>query len=52
MLDLERGFRLDDLAHTLRAVLSVGPSIYLYTDFPPLDRITALEVTLAAVMEL
>jgi hypothetical protein len=52
MLDFERGFRLDDLGHMLRAVLSVGPSIYLYTDFPPLDRITALEVTLAAVMEL
>jgi hypothetical protein len=52
MLDFERGWKLDELGHTLRTLLSVGPSVYLYSDFPPFERITALEVTLALGMEL
>ena len=52
MLDFERRWELDDLGHTLRTALSVGPSVYLYRDFPPFDRITALEITLVLGTEL
>jgi hypothetical protein len=50
-VELDHEWQLDSEMHTLMAALSVGPTIYLYSDFPPLDSITALEVTLALVMK-
>jgi hypothetical protein len=51
-LDLEHAFLLDDPNKRLRAILSVAPTLYRYSDFLPLPQITALEVTLATVLQL
>jgi hypothetical protein len=50
-LELEHEWQLDEEQHTLLAALSAGPTFYMYADFPPLDSITALEVTLALVLK-
>ncbi len=50
-LDLEHVFQLDPTKR-LRLMLSVAPSLYLYSDFIPLSQIRALEVSLATVLQL
>lgn len=51
-LDLEQGFTMDARGRMLRALLSVGPVFYSYSDYPLLDSITALDATLSLVLEL
>jgi hypothetical protein len=48
-LDVEHEWVLDEQHHTLLGALSIGPTFYMYSDFPPLTSINALEVTLALV---
>jgi hypothetical protein len=50
-LDLERAWTIDADGGSLRALLSAGPTFYVYRDYPLLDAITAVEVTLAVVLE-
>jgi hypothetical protein len=49
------GLELDHAWHTeplvMHTVLAIAPSFYKYSDFVPLDRITAFEVTLAVVVQ-
>jgi hypothetical protein len=49
-LDLEQAFALDDPSKKLRAVLSIAPTFYQYSDFA-IRQITALEVTLSTVFQ-
>jgi len=51
MLRLEQRWDLDQ-GDSLRAMLSAGPTFYSYRDYALLDSITALDVTLAMVLEL
>jgi len=51
-LDLEQGITMDARGRTLRALLSVGPVFYSYSDYPLLDSITALDATLSLVLDL
>lgn len=50
-LDLGRAWDIDATGSSLRAQLSAGPTLYEYRDFPGLDQITAIEVTLGVVLE-
>ena len=50
-LDLEHEWELDEAHHTLLLGLSVGPTFYQYSDFPPLTQINAFESTLALVLK-
>lgn len=50
-LDLGHAWDVDDTGGTLRAMLSVAPTRYEYRDFPWLDQITAIEVTLGVALE-
>jgi len=50
-LDIEHEWQLDEQQHTLLGALSIGPTFYLYSNFPPLTSINALEVTLALVLK-
>ncbi len=51
-LDAERSFVLDARGNTLRAVLSLGPVFYSYSDYKLLDSITAFDATISMVLEL
>jgi hypothetical protein len=51
-LDLEQAFSLDARGRTLRALVSVGPVFYSYSDYLLLDSITALDATLSLVLDL
>jgi hypothetical protein len=51
-LDIEKSFELDKPGHLLTVVMSVAPSLFLYSDFAPLTSIRAIEVTLATVLKL
>jgi hypothetical protein len=51
-LDLEHAFTLDERGHELDVVLSAAPSIFLYSNYVPLNQITAIELTLATVLKL
>jgi hypothetical protein len=51
-LDIERDFELDARGHRLNVILSVAPSLFKYSNYVPLNQITALEVTLATVLQL
>lgn len=51
-LDLEHVFHFEDPGERLRVMLSVAPSIFMYSDYVPLSHINALEVTLATVFQL
>jgi hypothetical protein len=53
-LDLEvgRGFELDAEGTALRTVLLAAPTYYQYDDFPLLDSITAIELTLSVEVRL
>jgi hypothetical protein len=51
-LDLEKDIELDERGHKLSLVLSVAPSLFLYSNYAPLSRITAIETTLATVFRL
>jgi hypothetical protein len=51
-LDLEQAFALDARGRTLRALVSVGPVFYSYSDYLLLDSITALDATLSLVLDL
>jgi hypothetical protein len=51
-LDLERRFELGGSGETLKVVLGVGGTQYTYDDYALLDSVTALEATLATVLEL
>jgi hypothetical protein len=48
-LELDRAWRTEPFV--LHTVLAIAPSFYSYSDFVPLDRITAFEVTLAVGMQ-
>lgn len=50
-VDLEHAFALGTDEGVLRTLFSAGPTFYRYRDFPLLDEVTALEVTLALVLE-
>jgi len=50
--ELEQRFSLDDAGDVLRMVLAVGPTFYLYSDFPPISQLTAFEATLSMVLDL
>lgn len=50
-LDLERGWEIDPGGGSLRTMLSAGSTLYAYRDFPLLDQITAIEVTLTVELE-
>jgi hypothetical protein len=51
-LDLEHVFDLDDAGTRLRTAVSLGLNLYLYSDFLPLDRIVARELSVAMGLEL
>jgi hypothetical protein len=51
-VELEHSWNVGELGRKLRGIASVGSSVYLYQNFPPLARITALEVTLSWVLTL
>jgi hypothetical protein len=51
-LDFEHVFDLDDAGTRLRTAVSLGLNLYLYSDFLPLDRIVAQELSLAMGLEL
>lgn len=51
-LELARRFELDDVGTELETVLLVSPTFYSYADFPLLDSVTALEVSLAMELRL
>ncbi|MGD8862058.1 MAG: DUF3570 domain-containing protein [Myxococcales bacterium] len=51
-LDLERRFELGGSGERLKVVLGLGGTHYTYDDYALLDSVTALEATLATVLEL
>jgi hypothetical protein len=51
-LELTKLWDLDNDGTRLRTVLLAAPTLYTYSDFPLLDRIVALELTLSAGVEL
>jgi len=51
-LDAEQTFVMDARGRTLRAMLSIGPVFYSYSDYRLLDSITALDATLSLVLDL
>jgi hypothetical protein len=51
-LDFEKEVDLDDRGHKLSVVLSVAPSIFMYSNYAPLSQISAIETTLATVFRL
>jgi len=51
-LDFEKEVDLDDRGHKLSLVLSVAPSIFMYSNYAPLSQISAIETTLATVFRL
>lgn len=50
-VELEQGFELT-ATQTMRLVAAIGPTLYLYDDFPPFRRITAFDSTVSVVVEL
>ena len=50
--ELEQRFSLDDAGDVLRMVIALGPTFYLYSDFPPISQLTAFEATLSMVLDL
>lgn len=51
-MDLEQRLELDGAGESFHLTLSVAPSIFEYANYPPLTRITALEVSLSMVFKL
>jgi hypothetical protein len=51
-LDIERDFELDARGHRLNVILSAAPSLFKYSNYAPLSQITAIEITLATVLQL
>jgi hypothetical protein len=51
-LDIEKEVELDERGHKLALVISVAPSLFLYSNYAPLSQITAIEATLATVLKL
>ena len=51
-LDVEKEVELDDRGHKMSVVLSVAPSIFMYSNYAPLSQISAVEATLATVFRL
>ncbi|HET8935983.1 MAG TPA: DUF3570 domain-containing protein [Polyangiales bacterium] len=51
-LDVEKEVELDERGHKLALVISVAPSLFLYSNYAPLSQITAIEATLATVLKL
>jgi hypothetical protein len=51
-LDVEKELELDEQGHKLSIVLSIAPSIFLYSNYAPLSQISAFEATLATVFRL
>lgn len=51
-LDVEKEVELDDRGHKLSLVLSIAPSIFMYSNYAPLSQISAVEATLATVFRL
>jgi hypothetical protein len=51
-VDYEGDFDLGDGEMTLKGILTVGGTHYIYDVFPWLDNVTALEVTVSLVLEL
>jgi hypothetical protein len=50
--DIEKELELDERGHKLSLVLSVAPSIFIYSNYAPLSHISAIEATLATVFRL
>lgn len=50
--ELSRTWELDELGSQLRAILLASPAYFQYIDFPLLDHVQALEVTLAMQVRL
>ena len=51
-LELEQAWDVGEVGRKLRALISVGPSVFLYQNFRPLERITALDLTFSMVLTL
>jgi hypothetical protein len=51
-LDAEQTFVMDARGRTLRALLSIGPVFYAYSDHPLIESITAIDATLSLVLDL
>ena len=51
-VDFEHDIELDARGHLLSVTLTAAPSIFRYSNYRPLDQITAIEVTLATVFKL
>jgi hypothetical protein len=51
-IDIDRSFALDDAGTLLRASASLGWNEYFYSNFRPLSRITAQEITLSMGLQL
>lgn len=50
--DIEKEVELDERGHKLSIVLSIAPSIFMYSNYAPLSQISAIETTLATVFRL
>ena len=51
-LDIEKEVEIDDRGHKLNIVVSLAPSIFMFSNYAPLSQITAFEATLATVLKL
>ena len=51
-LELEENWPLAGAGQKLQAIVSVGPTVYLYDDFVPYQRIFAFEATISGVLVL
>jgi hypothetical protein len=51
-LDIEKEVELDERGHKLALVVSLAPSLFLYSNYAPLAQISAIEATLATVLKL
>mgnify|MGYP003444517306 CR=1 FL=1 len=51
-VDIEKEVEIDDRGHKLNIVLSLAPSVFMFSNYLPLNQITAIEATLATVLKL
>lgn len=51
-LDVEKEIELDERGHKLALVISLAPSLFMYSNYAPLSQISAIEATLATVFKL
>lgn len=51
-LDIEKEVEIDDAGHKLNIVVSLAPSIFMFSNYLPVKQIEAFEATLATVLKL